>query len=135
MAIRIANSIKATLLQLLVATLNGYKIHLFKNNLTPTDASVIGDFTEADFTGYASQNLTTFATAFLNGANQGETDAGLYTFTQSGSTTTNNIYGYYVTTAGGALVYSERNPNAPVAMTGSGLQYVVDVKFMDDSIP
>lgn len=134
MAIVLCNAYKPTLLQQQVALLNSLVLHLYQNNYTPLGTSVAGDFTEATFDGYAAQNLTTFAAAFLNGANLGETDAGLYTFTQTGVVVTNNIYGYYVTTAGGVLAFGERNAGAPVSMSTTGLSYVVNALFKLDTL-
>jgi hypothetical protein len=37
---------------------SGYRVRLFKNDYTPEEDSVTGDFTEADFTGYAEVAIT-----------------------------------------------------------------------------
>lgn len=35
-----------------------FHLHLFSNNATPSDSSVLGDFTESVFTGYAVKTLS-----------------------------------------------------------------------------
>lgn len=82
-----------------------YTLKLFKNNVTPTQATVAGDFTEADFTGYAAKTLTR---AGWNDpttvSNKGRAD---YSVEQIWTCTggSNTIYGYYIigTTSGVCL--------------------------------
>jgi len=138
MSIVLANLAKPVLLGLKLSTLNGGSMRLFKNNLTPTGANVLSDFVEADFTGYPTGTgvpLTgVFGTPYLNGSNQGETDGSLVTFTQTGTGTTCDVYGYYVLDGSGNLLFSERNAAAPIAMNAAGLSYTVLPQFLEDTL-
>lgn len=113
----------------LLSLLPGLTCRLFKNNYTPLQSSVVGDFTEADFTGYSAQALTGWGAAYINGGGDAETDNGAVLFHQTGTGTTNNVYGYFVTDGSGSLVYAERNAAAPVAMDTTGKVYVVSPKL------
>lgn len=93
-------------------------LRLFKNNITPSDTDTAATYTEATFPGYAALTLT--------GASWGAASGGTITygsqqsFTCSG-TSTDDIYGYYVTQASsGLLLYSERDASAPFAVRNSG---------------
>lgn len=123
----LANGYKTTLFGLWLATLNGLTLKLFKSNTNPNGTETAGTFTEANFTGYASQALNTFPAFGLDGSNNAASTAGVYTFTQTGTGVTNDIYGYYCVTAGGLLVFSERDPNAPFAMNATGRVYQVNI--------
>lgn len=100
--------------------------HLYQNNYTPTDSSVLSDFVEANFTGYAAQTVA--ATAWNNATtdasgNTCATAADLV-WTNTG-TTSQTIYGYYVTDTGGTILeWCERfanprtlNPNDKLTLT------------------
>ena len=93
-------------------------LRLFKNNITPSDTDTTGTYTEATFPGYVAITLT--------GASWGAPAGGVITygaqqtFTCSG-TSTDDIYGYYVTQlTSGTLLYSERDGAAPFAVRTSG---------------
>jgi hypothetical protein len=128
-AIKIPNVGEVLLLEELRAYLNTLTLRLFQNDYTPVDGSVIGNFTEATFDGYASQSLSDFAAAYLNASNKAEVDASLYIFLMTGAVTPNTIYGYYVTIGGTQVVYAERNPAGGQAMTGAGQIYPVYPRF------
>ena len=71
------------------------KMRLFKNNFTPTRASVLADFTEADFSGYLAVNVNESDAS--NGAlNRHEKITQNITFTHDGGATNNTIYGWYL---------------------------------------
>jgi len=55
--------------------LDGDGIGLFQNDFIPDLDSVLGDFTECTFGGYAPLSISTPNAAFLNGAGRGEVDA------------------------------------------------------------
>jgi hypothetical protein len=95
-----------------------HSLHLFQNNYVPVLSDVVGNYTEATFSGYASQNPT-WGAAFINGSTQAEIDAGALTFTRSAGASSNTIYGIYVLDSGGVLTYAERFP-APVSMATAG---------------
>jgi len=84
-------------------------LKLYATNVTPTDAKVAGDFTEAAGGGYSAITLTN-GTGWVE-SNVGGIEQVAYaqqTFTFTGALTTNAvIYGYYVVDADGVLVYAE----------------------------
>jgi hypothetical protein len=92
-------------------------LRLFKNNITPADSDTAGTYTEAAFTGYSAITLTG---ASWGAASGGTISFAQQTFTCSG-TSSENIYGYYVTqTTSGILIWSERDASAPFAVANSG---------------
>lgn len=73
---------------------NAFNIRLFKNDFTPSASTVIGDFTECDFTGYIDQALV-----FSNAVDEGDyasISSDVVTFTPFGSVS-QTAYGYYIT--------------------------------------
>jgi hypothetical protein len=88
------------------------KIHLFANNMTPHIDSVIGDFTEATFTGYPAGGVavaTWPAPYWLPDDGNVHTTA-VHQFQATDGVTPNIIYGYYVTDKNGALFYAAKLP-------------------------
>jgi hypothetical protein len=124
MAAFLANGIKVTLFNLWRASLNALNLRLFQNNITPNGTETNVTFQEATFTGYASQ-VPTFPLFALNALNEAESNAGTYTFTQTGVAVTNNIFGYYLNDGANNLYFSERDPAAPFAMNATGRIYQV----------
>lgn len=110
--------------------LNTLKMRLFKSNTTITSATVLSDLTEADFTGYAAQNLSGFPAASVVGSSGSSTgDAKTFTVGSSPSTT-NSIYGYYITDSGNTKLYgAQRDPGAPISMTLAGQTYTITPTF------
>lgn len=110
--------------------LNTLKIRLFKNNYTPISTTVLSDLTEADYTGYSSLSLSGFPAASVVGSSGSSTgDAKVFTVGASPSTT-NNIYGYYITDSGNTKLYGvQRDPGAPVSMALAGQTYSITPTF------
>lgn len=100
---------------------------LYRNDYIPTSASVLADFTEASFPGYAPQSISTPNPSFLNGGGQAENDADLLTFNQSAGPA-QVIYGYFIYDAALVVIAAQRFP-APVNMTGPGASLDVGAKF------
>lgn len=108
--VQIEEALAAWITATFPAAPNAAKLKLFKNNITPSEASVIGDFVEADFDDYAAASLP--PAAF--GGRRVNADASvtqIYTtvmeFGQSAAPVTpNTIYGFYVTNVGGTLLVS-----------------------------
>ena len=97
-------------------------LHLYINNITPSDTDTTATYTEATFTGYAAITLTG---ASWNAASLGVIAySAQQTFTCSGASS-NSVYGYYVTqTTSTILVWSERDVSAPftVAVVGDAVK-------------
>jgi hypothetical protein len=95
---------------------SAFHLRLYKNNYSPVKDSTLGDFTEADFDGYAQQDVIPAnwpAPTTAGGVAQSIYGPGVLEFDcNSGS---QNVYGYYVVDATGTIVlWAERLPGAPV---------------------
>ena len=101
-------------------------LHLFQNNYTPIASSVIGNFTEATFSGYSTtQPLPITTVKWTTPANDGAGRAiafnATFNFSNSTGAVGNQIYGYYVTDLADATVlWAERFSSAPIDMTTAG---------------
>jgi hypothetical protein len=96
------------------------KVHLYKNDVTPTTSSVLGDFTESDFAGYAAQNASSWSAPVVS-AHIATITAAALTYTRSSTGTAQNAYGYYITDSGSTLLYAaERFATAPRVLTNNG---------------
>lgn len=105
-------------------------LHLFTNNIVPSESDTAGTYTEAYGSGYASISLT--------GANwtiaEGEPSEASYpqqTFTFTGAL--GNVYGYYLTRAtSGRIAYAERFSDGPYNVAASGDQIKLTPKISFD---
>jgi len=111
------------------ALLENAELCLFKNNYTPINTTILSDLTEANFTGYSRITLTGWSAAALDANNKAATSLGPQTFTCSGGATPNDIYGIFVLTSGGALLYAERNPAGAVTINTAGQTFSYTPKF------
>jgi hypothetical protein len=110
------------------------KLRLFQSNTTPTTSSVIGDFTECTFAGYAAVSLTGWATPIV-AAHDATMLADLKTFTRTSTGASQNIYGYYVTdNATTFLLWAERDPLAPIVVTNNGDSYTVTPSLSEQDL-
>lgn len=124
MALKVPQGASLTFLDALIAALlDGGELHAFQNDYTPIGTTVIGDLTEADFDSYAAITLNNWDAASLNPDDKAFTEEDVRTWTMGGSSTPNTVYGVYVTTAGGALLYAERNPAGGVLINTAGQTY------------
>jgi hypothetical protein len=98
--------------------LDGYVLRLYQNNYTPVEASVLANFTEATFSGYASNASVNFGSASEVANKAQVTDAAARVFTHNGGATANTVYGYYYATAL-KVILAERFA-APVSMATAG---------------
>lgn len=109
------------------------KMHLYKNNVTPATTSVLGDFTECDFAGYAAQNIVTWGAASVT-AHVGKITAAANTFTRSSTGTAQNVYGYYITDAASAVLeWAELDPAGPRVVTSAGDSVTVTAVMQDQN--
>lgn len=94
--------------------LDDIDIRLFKSDTQPSPLTVPGDFTEADFTGYAAQPVA-FNVAWDDTAGNAIIWTPSVIFAPSGTAVTNVIYGWYATAAlggtGDVVVACERFPS------------------------
>lgn len=135
MSISLANGKKAKLLEQVRAYLNTLEYHLFVNAHVPADADTVVVYSEPADTGYAKKSAVGFTASYLNGLNQGETDApnitfGPFTLSAGGFT----IQGYYVVDpADGALVYAEA-ATTPFTVSAVGQSYTIQPKVTDNTL-
>lgn len=114
-----------------------FVMHLYKNNYTPTKASVAADFTEVDsaeIPGYIATALTG-ATLLATVAHVSKVQWDLVSWSFTGGVGGDkNIYGYYVTTSLGVLIWSERfNPSPEIVFNGSARDLNILPQFTDES--
>lgn len=107
----------------------GIRLHLFQNDVVPDTASVIGDFTECDFAGYADSPFNGWNFPVI-AAGVGFSVTGPFTFTRSTTGPGQFVFGYYVTKADNVtLLWAERDPVAdttgPVELLSAGDSYTV----------
>lgn len=100
------------------------KLHLFSNNVTPSDSTVLADLTESTFTGYAAVTLS--SGSWTDSGVTAHQDTFTYlavTFTNSsGSNAT--VYGFYITDSGSTkLVGVALFDGSPITITASGGTY------------
>lgn len=92
-------------------------LRLYKNDHTPSDSTVLGSLTEATEAGYAPTTLigATWTTTQSLGVTTAVYSEQTFTFTTSA-----NIYGYYVTSISGTLLWVERFSGAPFQLPNGG---------------
>lgn len=91
------------------------ELRLFKNNLTILDSTVLADFTQCDFTGYAAKTLAGASWTITPGtpdAGSGEVPSyatyPVQTFTST-AVQTQTIYGWYiVNTTSGKVIWAQK---------------------------
>lgn len=113
---------------LITAELDGGSLRLFKNDFVPNENSVAGDFTVADFTGYANVAVATWGTPYLDDLARPTTLGGLRTFAQTGTAVNNVVYGVYYLNATNELVWAERFAE-PFAFAGTGTTLPIVPKY------
>lgn len=85
-------------------------LHLFKNDVSPSEDTTIDDLEECDAAGYAEKILTgaNWTVAQVEGTTSAIYEEQSFVFTEA-----TNIYGYYVTSGSGDLLWLERFAGAP----------------------
>lgn len=126
---------KKLALDILLAAGRNPKLKLFKNNVAVTDATVLGDLTEANFSGYAAKDLSAIAAASINGSDQGERHSNANNFVHSGGGTANTIYGWYIViddlAATPALILCENFPT-PLVVAAVPNHVEFDLSILDE---
>lgn len=111
-----------------VVTAGGLDFHLFTNNYTPVRGSLIGNFTEAAWAGYAVVNV--LPAAFLIQSVSGHVGTIIappisFANTSGGVV---NAYGYYATRhSDGKLRFAARFDGAPAVILDGGSQQVTPI--------
>jgi len=97
------------------ATLLAAELMLFQNDLEPGPNIPIGDYTEADYTGYGAE-VVTWTVPTINDEGNIEIVGTAGEFRPTGTTVQNAIYGWLLTTGAGALLAAGRFDGAPLPM-------------------
>lgn len=107
----------------------GAKLHLYSNDLTPDANTLLTDFTEAVFDGYAAKTVT-WSAVFIDENGVPTSSGGELLFSQTGIVTTDNVFGAYLTdTAGTTLLGSFRLDDPPFAFDAAGKALTVTIKL------
>ena len=95
-----------------------YLLRLYKNSYSPSGSTVIGDFTEADFTTYAEKTLARGDWASPSTvANKAESSVTAQSWTCGASG--NTVYGYYVVGAtSGVCLWAEEFASPRILANG-----------------
>lgn len=105
---------------------------LYKSNTTPGETDTESTYTVADFTGYATIQLTAASWTISPGAPT-EAAYAQQTFASTASSQNQNVYGYYVKQrTSGKLVWVERFTDGPYQIANNGDQIKVTPKFTAD---
>jgi hypothetical protein len=95
-------------------------LKLFGNNMTPAENDTAASFTEVSGGGYANKSMTPANWTVANGNNAVATHTA-QTFTFTGATTPNTVYGYYlVSSTDNRVMWSERFSDGPYAINNNG---------------
>ena len=97
-------------------------IHLYKNDISISQTTVVGSFTEVTELGYTPVTLSGGSWSFSPGPQASTASYTEQTFT---FTTSATAYGYYITTTSNNLLWAERFTNAPFVLPGSGGQVAI----------
>jgi len=93
---------------------------LYKNDITPGETDTEATYTVADFTGYASIDLTGNSWTVTE-ADPTHIDYAQQTFTSTAGSQSQAIYGYYLKqTTSGKLVAAERFSDGPYTIVNNG---------------
>lgn len=104
------------------------EMQLYQNDFTPVGTMVIGDFDVATYDGYAAQVIDPWTVPVINPNGFAVMYGPSLVWTPTGATTPNNIFGYYVTTDGGVLLYARRFTN-PILLEGTTTGFVITPSF------
>lgn len=115
--------------------LNQCKLRLFVTNITPTQASVDGDFIVTTDTGYvAGITSPVFPSASASGGVATATAPTItFTFTHSAGDFT--VYGWFLTDTSDSDHVVMAQAETPFTCTGAGQTYTITPVIQDQSIP
>jgi hypothetical protein len=85
-----------------------WNIKLFSNDHTPADDDDPSDYTEATFEGYASGQLTRDGAMYTDGTDKATQDYETITYTFTGTSGSQTIYGWYAVNDMSVLILAER---------------------------
>lgn len=108
-------------------------LHLFINDITPSESDDVGDYTEANGDGYAAVPLTPINWVFTPGTPASATyPQRTFTFTAPAE----SVYGYFITRATtGDLVLAERFDTGPASIQNAGDEIKITPKITLRNMP
>jgi len=130
MCLVVPNEGEVRLLDMLVGgdSFTDVRLRLYKNNYTPVAGSTFGDFTQADFSGYAEETPAFGSATVVNGKGT-IVDAAARLFIHTGGGTANTVYGYYVVDdLNNEILWAERFPS-PILMSVAADQIAITLQF------
>jgi len=134
-ALVLCNGGKVALLNAKKNFLITLKIGLYQNNHSPSATDTIADYTPCSFDGYASQLVNSWGNAFLNAQGKAETDEQVHTWTATGGSVANQVFGYYIFDGGNNLIYAELNPSGPFLIDAAGKSFSVQPRLTETTDP
>jgi len=103
------------------------EVGLYKTDVSLTDETEFTDLTEADFGGYARQDVTTFDTVSWQTAGA-YSESPDHTFERDNTAGDNTIYGYFVVVKTTEELLWAQAAGTPVVMEFDGDQIIVKLK-------
>jgi hypothetical protein len=104
--------------------LAGCKIHLYANQLIPSQGTLLTMFVEATFTGYVAQSVGAWGAAYIGPDGNAHVTAPGLQFQATDDVTPNTIYGWYMTNTAGTELVGAANFLTPIPIVAA-LQAVV----------
>jgi hypothetical protein len=112
--------------------LNATVVHLFKNDYHPAVGDATSSYVEANFPGYGTWQIVWGTITWLGDHVELQANTSVtWNATAPGGAP---VYGYYVTDTSNNLLWAERDPAAPVDMSGAGFSYTIILKLTLDSV-
>lgn len=102
-----------------------YYVRLFSNDWQPQRGDTVVRYTEAVFSGYPGPVQITGWSQPVLSAHVSSITAAQIVYLHSAGPLGNYVFGYYVTTQAGALVWAERQPGIGLPMFSAGDRYSV----------
>lgn len=123
-------------LNIMVALLGtNIKVRLFTAPTTNVKTNILSSYTAATFAGYADQSPA-FAAATLDANGNGQAVAPALTFTSSGPTPANTIYGYLIYDGTSSKVWYSDLFTAPITINATGQSITVTpTMYFGDCVP
>ncbi len=110
----------------------GLHLRLYQNNLTPDQDTVLADFTEATFSGYAEDSPSFGAAATVS--HKGKiVDTAARDFTHSSGGTSNTVYGYYLVNAPDTKVLWAERFSSPQVVAVNGDKITITLALTENS--
>lgn len=109
--------------------LTGGYWRLFTNNFTPNGSSVVGDFTEASWTGYAAQNGVTWSSPGGTGGIS-HSDSSTIVWPVDIAATPATVYGIFATDSSGTvMIHAVRFDTPLVPTAGIDVEAIVRLRI------